>query len=73
MSIIRFNPYKNLDDSELFKKAYDQIDIIQRLFENNEDKIYKEECIRFNSIIIEMKSRNIKINKKDILMRILFR
>ncbi|QIB26781.1 hypothetical protein [Caloranaerobacter azorensis] len=64
MSEIGYKLYKNLEDDVLLKEAYSKMEKLRFLSSLNNEEMYWEEANEFNELIIEIKRRNITINKE---------
>ncbi|KGG79881.1 hypothetical protein Y919_09420 [Caloranaerobacter azorensis H53214] len=71
MSEIGYKLYKNLEDDVLLKEAYSKMEKLRFLSSLNNEEMYWEEANEFNELIIEIKRRNITINKEMWIKKII--
>ncbi|RKD31801.1 hypothetical protein [Thermohalobacter berrensis] len=71
MSVVKFRPYKKLSDKQLLDEAYKKMKKLQQLEREKKEELYKEEVMKLNEMIIEIKKRNLKIDNRTLLRRIL--
>ncbi|SHH23044.1 hypothetical protein SAMN02745135_00136 [Caloranaerobacter azorensis DSM 13643] len=71
MSEIGYKLYKNLEDDVLLKEAYSKMEKLRFLSSLNNEEMYWEEANEFNELIIEIKRRNIAINKEMWIKKII--
>ncbi|WP_427339699.1 hypothetical protein [Caloranaerobacter sp. DY30410] len=71
MSEIGYKPYKDLEDYVLLEEAYSRMEKLRLLSSLNDEEKYWEEANEFNELIIEIKRRNITIDKEVWIKKII--
>ncbi|WP_425448151.1 hypothetical protein [Dethiothermospora halolimnae] len=70
MDIIKFRPYKNVNDDRLIWKINNNMKILRKLSEKDNEG-YNEKKFLLNDMIIEAKKRKIKLDDKTFMKNIL--
>ncbi|WP_069649983.1 hypothetical protein [Caloranaerobacter ferrireducens] len=71
MSETGYKPYKNLEDYVLLEEAYSKMEKLRLLSSLDDEEKYWEEANEFNELIIEIKRRNITIDKEVWIKKII--
>ncbi|KPU27743.1 hypothetical protein TR13x_04280 [Caloranaerobacter sp. TR13] len=71
MSEIGYKPYKNLEDYVLLEEVYSKMEKLRLLSTSDDEEKYWEEANEFNELIIEIKRRNITIDKETWIKKII--
>ena len=71
MRIIKFNPYTRFKDEELIRKFFDETENLKYLVSLVCEEDYRDGIMRVNNLIIEIKRRNLKADKRESMMKII--
>lgn len=71
MNIVEFPTFKRWKDEELIENTCRKIDRLKELLEKENNEEYWKEAMIINSMIIEIKKRNLKIDKEKLIENIL--
>lgn len=73
MKLIQLEPLRKIDDDKLIERTYMKMQRLNTLFDEGKMDKYWEEIKEVNSMIIELKRRNLKINKEELIKKILLK
>ncbi len=71
MNKIKFNPYSNLTNEQLIDFTIEQMDRLKVLSMEENTSEYQKDVYIVNQLIIEVKRRNISLNRQMLSRRIL--
>jgi len=71
MGIIEFRPYIKLSNDKLLEEVYKEMKKTKDIYKNLDEELYLKETTKLNDMIIEVKKRNIKLDNKTLIKRIL--
>jgi hypothetical protein len=71
MSIVEFRPYKRLSNDKLLYDTCKEISKLRSLSNQNNLEEYWKEARIVNDMIIEVKRRNLKLDKETLIRKIL--
>lgn len=71
MNVIKLSFYERTSDKELIELTYKEIDILRGLLDYEDNEEYWKEAMLLNNMIVEIKKRNLTIEKNRLINNIL--